>query len=360
MKLGHTVVEHVGDFPLPERQVLASLGICSIILVPIFVENKWWGFIGFDDCRRERSWSDAEVNGLKTAADMIGATVQRHRQRKKLIRAETRYRQLVELSPDLIAIIVDGRFTFINQAGLRLLGATSPKQIIGESALKVLHPPASKIRSNQVKRSQQKHKTAPAIEQKITRLDGKEIDVELVSIPFPEEGSGALQIVARDLTVQKLSEVALKQRETILKEQSRHLEEANTALKVLLRQREQDNKEFGESILHNVQQIILPHIERLEKRGLNAEQASCIEAIKLNLERLISPFAKVLSSQFSTLTPTEIQIAKMIRRGCRTKEMSENLGIAETTILFHRQNIRNKLGLKSSKINLQSYLRSIE
>lgn len=360
MAQGNAIIGRLREFPLDEQRLLAPLGIRSIILTPIFLEDSWWGFLGFDDRRQERTWSDAEIKAIRTAADMIGAAVEHRRRHNELVSAETRYRQLVEHSPDLIAIIIDGRFRFINDAGVDLLGASSPAQIIGEPALKFFHPPDSNAPSRHLKRLLHGREIVSLSEQKITRLDGHQLEVELASLPFPEEGSGATQLVVRDLTWQKLGGAALGRREHNPEEQARHLEEAKAAIKALTNQREQDNKEFAESISHNVRQIILPHLERLGKRGLNAEQAGCVEALKASIEQLVSPFIKVLSVGFSSLTPTEIQIAHMVRRGCRTKEVSEVLGIAETTVLFHRQNIRNKLGLKGSKVNLQSHLRSIE
>ncbi len=66
------------EFPEHEREFLAGkLGILSMILVPIFVEEAWWGFIGFDDCEAERGWSAAEVDALRAAASTLGAAIER-------------------------------------------------------------------------------------------------------------------------------------------------------------------------------------------------------------------------------------------------------------------------------------------
>jgi PAS domain S-box-containing protein len=67
----------VRDFPEGEREILEPQGIISIVVVPIFVREHWWGFIGFDECETEREWSSAEVEGLRAAAGMIGAAIQR-------------------------------------------------------------------------------------------------------------------------------------------------------------------------------------------------------------------------------------------------------------------------------------------
>jgi diguanylate cyclase (GGDEF)-like protein/PAS domain S-box-containing protein len=68
----------------PYRELLESLGILSVLIVPIFVDKKWWGRMGFADCITERSWSAIEIDTLKTVSEMIGATMVRARQLREL------------------------------------------------------------------------------------------------------------------------------------------------------------------------------------------------------------------------------------------------------------------------------------
>ncbi len=151
----------------------------------------------------------------------------------------------------------------------------------------------------------------------------------------------------------------LQERERRLEEQTRHLQEVNAALNVLLKRREDDKKEFEENILHAVKEIILPYLKRLKKSGLNPHQSIFVDILESNLLDITSPFIKSLSSKIINLTPTELKVAQLIRDGRRTKEIAELLGLHETTILFHRQNVRNKLGIKGKEINLQTYLRTL-
>ncbi|MBI5506094.1 MAG: PAS domain S-box protein [Deltaproteobacteria bacterium] len=76
---GGTVHGHVREFPETERAFLASQQIRSIAAVPVFVEGEWWGFIGFDECTRERDWSAAELDALSVAAGTLGAAIERQR-----------------------------------------------------------------------------------------------------------------------------------------------------------------------------------------------------------------------------------------------------------------------------------------
>ncbi|MFA7356653.1 MAG: GAF domain-containing sensor histidine kinase [Methanothrix sp.] len=77
----------VKDLPQSERAHLEPQGIISILIVPIFVEDRLWGFIGFDDCHLERFWSDGEISVIQMAAGSIGGAIIRSRTRKDLVGA---------------------------------------------------------------------------------------------------------------------------------------------------------------------------------------------------------------------------------------------------------------------------------
>jgi GAF domain-containing protein len=66
------------DAPESEQKVMAEQDILSLAAVPIFVEQRWWGFIGFDDCVRGRSWSPGVLHFLRAAPDLFGARLARH------------------------------------------------------------------------------------------------------------------------------------------------------------------------------------------------------------------------------------------------------------------------------------------
>jgi PAS domain S-box-containing protein len=79
----------------PLRTMMQSAGIKSALLVPIFVDTRWWGHICFDDCRRERRWTTADIDRLGTLAEMIGAALARARDLQDLADAN----RVVENSP---------------------------------------------------------------------------------------------------------------------------------------------------------------------------------------------------------------------------------------------------------------------
>jgi PAS domain S-box-containing protein len=153
---------------------------------------------------------------------------------------------------------------------------------------------------------------------------------------------------------------ALKLRELELKEKTENLEEVNAALRVLLKKREEDKAENEEVILTNVKEMITPYIEKLKKGEMSDKYRAYLNILESNLNEITSPFARKLSYTYLSLTPTEIEVANLIKHGRTTKEVAEIMCITSRTVEFHRKNLRKKLGLEDQKENLRTHLLSIE
>jgi PAS domain-containing protein/DNA-binding CsgD family transcriptional regulator len=166
------------------------------------------------------------------------------------------------------------------------------------------------------------------------------------------------EALKEEITERKLVEKALRKRERELKMKSNSLQEVNTALKVLIAQREEDQKEVEEKILNNVKELLLPYLEKLKKTKLTDFQSSHIRVIETNLDNIISPFLKNLHSKYLNLTPKETRVAILVKEGNTTKEIADLLGMSVAAVEFHRNNIRRKLGLRNKKANLVSHLAS--
>jgi DNA-binding CsgD family transcriptional regulator len=182
---------------------------------------------------------------------------------------------------------------------------------------------------------------------------------ELVAERTAELAQANLKL-EQEIDDRKRAEKALRKREKELQSQSHHLEEVNTALKVLLKQREEDKKELGEIVLRNVQELVAPYLEKVIRGRLDTTQRTLLKILETNLGNIISPFVDKLSSGLVPLTPVEIRVASLVKEGKTNKEIAEILLVSKNTVLFHRHNIRGKLGLKNKKINLRSHLMSIK
>ena len=82
----------------PAKTLFESLGILSILVEPLVVDGKYWGQIGFDDCKTEREWGSSEIDTLRTLADLISSAIIRERYVEQLRDANT----IVERSPTII------------------------------------------------------------------------------------------------------------------------------------------------------------------------------------------------------------------------------------------------------------------
>jgi PAS domain S-box-containing protein len=197
------------------------------------------------------------------------------------------------------------------------------------------------------------------IETLYRRKDEVIFPVELTGNYMEFDGRGYICAIVRDITERKKTEDSLKRREEQLQVESNRLEEANTALKVLLKHREDDKKEMEEKFLSNVKELVLPYVDKLKKSRLDYDQMAYMEIIEVNMNDIISPFLQRMSLKYSNFTQTEIQVANLIKVGKTTKEIAELMNVSKGTIDTHRNNIRSKLGLNRKKINLRAYLLSI-
>ena len=179
------------------------------------------------------------------------------------------------------------------------------------------------------------------------------------AIRMSYEGPVRVVVSHEEITALKLAEESLKKRERELKEQKQSLEETNIALKVLLKQRETDKLELEQKFLMNVKQLVFPYLDKLKNTRLNPRAKTYVEIVDQHLNDIISPLLQRLSAASIFLTPQEIQVAALIKDGKTSKEIAGILNVSDTTIHFHRKNLRTKFGLKNRKTNLRTHLMSL-
>ena len=174
-------------------------------------------------------------------------------------------------------------------------------------------------------------------------------------------GDGPLRVVVshEEITALKLSEEALRKSEAQLTLQKVELEESNIALKVLLKQREGDKSDLEQKVITNVKEMVLPYLEKLKRVNLKPKDKTVVDIIDSHLHDIISPMMQKLANASIILTPQEIQVASLVKDGKASKEIAGILNVSETTVHFHRKNLRRKFGLSNSQTNLRSYLISI-
>jgi len=149
-----------------------------------------------------------------------------------------------------------------------------------------------------------------------------------------------------------------KELESRVKEITAELERKNIALKEVFSQLEIEKENLTNRIEVNVQKLLLPVIEKLINKSSSLD-SRYLMMIKQNLEQLTSSAGIRLSSLEYNLTPKEIELCALIKGGFSIKEIAAMHNLSERTVETHRFNIRKKLGISSTPVNLSSYLASL-
>jgi PAS domain S-box-containing protein len=141
---GHVVHGRVADFPGSERELLAGdpFGIHALLAIPIFVEDEWWGYLGFDQSDGGRTWHDAEIEALMVTANTLGAAIARERAAGELSETQRRYQTLIEQIPAMTYIerALRGGAIYISPQTRDVLGYGDDEWGRYEDWLRALHP----------------------------------------------------------------------------------------------------------------------------------------------------------------------------------------------------------------------------
>jgi PAS domain S-box-containing protein len=209
---GELVYGHTREFPEGERPELEAQDILSIAIVPIFVEGRWWGQIGFDECERERDWSAAEMDALRAAASTFGAAIQRRRTEEELRGSEERYRAVMEQATDGIYLLdADTRRVLeTNPSYQKMLGYTA-EELRGMEVYDFVAHPRENVDSTIRRTLDERRRIVGG--RKYRRKDGTLVDVEVgVSVIF-FGGKEVICTIVRDVTERKRNEEELKESE---------------------------------------------------------------------------------------------------------------------------------------------------
>jgi PAS domain S-box-containing protein len=298
---------------------------------------------------------------------------------KKLKKNEMRYRAILENIEDFyFEVDLKGRLVFFNDAVSKVSGYT-------QNELKELHY-SSYLSPEVARRVEKVFLDAAAAD---VPVRGIELEIKLkdgttrlvhTSVETIKTRQGKLigfRGVSRDVTRLRQMEAELRQAEADLEklmaertrefdelnkqldEKSRFLDESTIALKVLLRRRDEDQAELEECILVNVQEMVMPYIEKLSRASLSPREKLMVDIIKKNLSDVISPLMRGIPALLPNMTPTESRIIKLIQNDLGTKQIADILHISSSTVNFHRENIRKKLGLTHKNLTIKSYLLSL-
>jgi PAS domain S-box-containing protein len=277
---------------------------------------------------------------------------------------EKQYRNIVDHA--LVGIFetdLQGEILYVNDAMAKIFEFDSPAAMIAtDAAIGYKHAEDRKLFIQDLKKNGQ----VKDFEVETIAQNGLTKNVILSAILDEEKISGMIMDIsalkAAEAELQKAHdelESRVTRRTRALKNQAQHLEEANTAPKVLLEKRDKDRTEIEGNILTNVKELVVPYLKKVKSKVTNPKLQSYLDILEANLNNVISPFSNKLSSKFMNLTALEIEVANLVKHGKSTKEIAELLNVSIKTAETHRVNIRRKLGITGKKANLRTYLLSL-
>ncbi|MGZ3607598.1 MAG: PAS domain S-box protein, partial [Syntrophales bacterium] len=301
-----------------------------------------------------------ERGSLIGIVEIVTDITERRRAQEAMRQSEQKYRELFENANDIIFILdFDGKILSCNAAASKTYGYEQA-QLLGLNIENLLDADYLPVVRELIRNRRDDVDVQNPQEFLTYTKDGEAVWVEVNARGMEENGRlVSIHGIARNITERKKMEEALKKRERELEENSRNLEDANTAMKVLLKRREEDKAELEEKVTYNMRELILPYIENLKMTQLDSHQLNQLNILARNLNEIVSPFLRTLSTKYPNLTPTEIKVINFIKEGRTTKEMAKLLNASARTVEVHRNHIRTKLSLKKRKANLRSYLLSL-
>ncbi len=284
--------------------------------------------------------------------------------------SEEKFALALELSPISMAITTfeEGRFIDVNSAECSMRGY-SRDELIGRTVFE-LGIWANPAAGRRMRRLLEKHGMVQNFDYRFRRKSG-EIRYGLISASIITiRGQRYILSEVVDMTEIRKAEQALqkahddlerrvKERTLELQRTTCDLDEANTALRVLLRKCDQERQELEEKVFYNAKRLILPYVKKLKRQNLNKNARNITAVIESKIKDLISPIGKTLGHSAFGLTPMEIRVADLIQQGSSSKEIAALLGLSIRTIESHRKSIRAKLGLANKKENLRVFLLSL-
>jgi PAS domain S-box-containing protein len=274
--------------------------------------------------------------------------------------SEARYKTMVETMGDGLSEIDEHQITTYANDTLCRMWKRSRQEIIGIPVTRFVDEKNHAILMAQLEKRRRGENHAYEIVWNCK--DGTKLHTIMTPTPYFEaqgrfKGSFA---VVTDISRQKkekdLLEMLVQQRTRELQRKTQNLEEVNTALRVLLKKREQDRQHMEEQMLVNVRELVIPYIERMRNSQLDERQTACLDVMTATLDDIVSPFLHKLPLEFLHLTPSEIQVANLIKHGKTTKEIAQMLVLSQKTVEFYRKRIRKKLGITNKAVNLRTFL----
>ena len=291
-----------GGMPLLHDHGVIS-GLCTIIGDP----EKPYGVLGVHSTRR-KSFAEHDVHFLQGVAHLLATAVQRKAVEQSLAESESRYRHLILHSPDAVFVNEQGRITLVNHACQSLFGATRAEDIIGKSAFQFFHPDCHEQIKARLQCLRELGESVPLAEERVVRLDGTTVDVEVMAAPFVHGGVNAIHVILRDITERKQAEADRRKLEAQLRAAQKMeaigslaggvAHDFNNMLNIIsgYAQMAQEKLADTDPVYDDIKEVIIAadRAARLTRQLLAFSRRQVLQPVVLNLNQIVSELEKML------------------------------------------------------------------
>ena len=312
-------------------------------------DGRWQWLLSYGRVtRRDEQGRPLEAMGTHIDIDRIKQA------EENLQKSEVRFRTLVENMPlGIMLVDKDGAVDYINPKFKIIFGYDEACVPTFEAWLKLAY------QSEEARAAAADFLTAPEEKSDLSIVlcaggESKHVRAHMVELPFER-----CLLAYEDVTAQVRSEQALRNREQELSEKSQTLEDINTALRVVLNQKSSTQNDLKSTMYINLRDLILPHLDELEAALRTGAQSACLDTMRAGLKHMAELCRGDLTLADLNLTARERQLAEMIKSDMTSSRIAAKLGLSESAVEFHRNNIRRKLGIAKQKVNLKTYLKAM-
>ncbi len=254
LQRGEVLAGLVRDFPPAERAEFSRQNILSIVVLPIFVQRQFWGFIGFDECRSERIWKPYEVDALRTAANLFGAFFERRKAETALRASEELYRMLVENQGLGVALVDrDENFLYANAETEKLFGV-EPGGLNNRNLSEFLSPDQMQVVLEQTALRRKGFRSHYEIEIVLPSQQRRILSIH--ATPHFDEGGGFVGAfgVFHDITEQKRMEQRIRNLLMVEQSHRRESEAVREAISALIH--DLNSKQAAKQVLAGLMRIL--------------------------------------------------------------------------------------------------------
>ena len=341
-----------------ERATMTAIGTRSYIAVPLRLEDRLLGIVGFDSVRAEKTWTEEIVSPLTIVAQILTNVLERRRAEDRLRRSESNYRAVVEDQTELICRYdTEMIITFVNEAYCRFVGK-SREELLGGWFLSRM-PEEERERLAKIIRGLTAEQAVATVEHSMVSDSGETFWLQWTNRALLDEKGRIIeyQSVGRDLTGRKRVEEMLRITTRELKVERQSLTEKNIALKQILDHIENERQDYKQRICQDVETALTPFLATLKEVASRSGLAD-VEALEVELNSILTRDIDVFKDRYASLTSREIEVCELIKEGFSSKQIADQLNLSLFTVHKHREQIRRKLRIRNKSVNLSTYLKS--